>query len=353
MDTEIQEFFEKELGEPSVRFVDASLLPWPAHQRRPFLPKQFYNKRGWAIKLVATYLAPFKEVLYLDVDSTPLVPPETLFDLPAYKRSGSLFWPCIMTGRAKIFEDLIQMGLITEANAPADMIQTESGQMLYDKRRHREALEYVLFLAGRTDFTFKRAYGDKEMFLGGFALAGAAKDYSLVPEKLAFAWSPAKNETRKSTARRLRGVVQFSPVDGRPAFLHRAGHGAQKFRLDAPEGRPVDVISGPLPREWAFDTYKELNSRPWPETMFQVIDPGKCPYSLNRGFPSAAARCGEGFGGKEGEQVPVFAVAGSAMAEVLAAQDVGWKRLLEIRKQNPKLFPMSALGFLKRWTRGS
>ena len=361
MDPVIQEFFKTELGAPEVRFVDGSRLPWPAHHRPLFLPGATYKQQGWAIKLAAAYLAPFKEILFLDGDSTPLVPPESLFDLPEYKRTGALFWPDKPPQRPPIFTELIKMGLIAEADAPEGLIrQTEAGEFLLDRRRHREPLEYIMFLGTRSDITFTMSYGDKELFYAGFALAGAAANYSLARREMGMAWGPVeryeKTEERATEAdkgRALRGYVQFSPDDGRPLFMHRTGDSRilqTKYRLGMLGGKPVDVISGPLPRSWSYLMFNTRHSDPaWPVSDFLVVRPKVCPFSLDASFGDAAAQCSAGFDGEEGQALPVYRVAGSAMADVLAEQDVGWERLLAARKADPELFAVSMVGTLLEW----
>lgn len=350
MNTRIQDFFKAELGQPAVSFVDASSLPWPAHHRALFLAGETYKEPGWAIKMAAAYLVPFQEVLYLDTDSVPLVQPETLFDLPDYKRTGSLFWPDKPMTRPPIFDDLIEMGLIDEGDAPKDMRQTEAGQWLLDRHRHREALEYILFMGTRSDYAFTKGYGDKDMYLAGFALAGAAADYSLVQTDLGMGWGPlekAESGSNAKNVRNLRGYVQYSPADNRrPLFFHRTGDSIAvqtKYRLDASEGRPLDVISGPLPREWSYPMFVLRFTTPWSETDLRVVDPSACPFSLDEGFGNLAARCNNGFKGKEGEQAPVYAVAGTQVGAALAAQEEGFHRVLQEQRRIPSIFPEPSL----------
>lgn len=85
--------------------------------------------------------------------------PEALFELPEYKSTGALFWPDIKCGPPMLFYDLLDMGFISIDQMPT--MQTESGQWLLDRRKHREALEYILLLGTHDDYTFKRVNGDK------------------------------------------------------------------------------------------------------------------------------------------------------------------------------------------------
>lgn len=156
-------FFYEELGEPRVQFMDASKdLPWPAHHRQLFLNRQERQKTGWVLKLAAAYLVPFQEVLYLDADSALLVSPDSLFELKEYKQRGSLFWPDTPCQRPAIFNELINVGLIEDRDAPGPgERETESGQWLLDRHLHREALEYTMLLGTHAGYTFTKAFGDK------------------------------------------------------------------------------------------------------------------------------------------------------------------------------------------------
>ena len=163
MNHQTREFFYKELGEPRVRFIDASKdFPWPAHHRQLFLSGLDQHKTGFVLKLAAAYLVPYQQVLYLDSDSAPLVSPDTLFDLKEYKKQGSLFWPDTPCQRPGLFNELIDMNLMGEDDAPAPgERESESGQWLLDRRLHREPLEYALLLGTHAEYTFTQAFGDK------------------------------------------------------------------------------------------------------------------------------------------------------------------------------------------------
>lgn len=331
-----RDFFHAELGKPRVRFIDAAKEPWPAHHRQLFLKDQGRRAPGWALKLAASYLVPFQQILYFDSDSAPLVSPDSLFELPGYKKSGALFWPDTPCSRPAVFDELIGMGLMDEEDAPAvrEERQTEAGQWLLDRRRHREPLEYIMLLATHADFTFARAFGDKDLFRAGFALAGAASDYVLSPDGLGFAWGPP--DAANNGSRLMRGYVQFSAA-GQPLFHHRAGW-ETKYNANRPEGRPLDAFSGPLPcawtdREWPFE---EPGARD--DAALRMVDPAACPYALDESFGEAVAACGGGFKGEPGQRMPIYDIDGSVAAGVHRAQEAGWARLVEVRSKDALLF---------------
>lgn len=286
------------------------------------------------LKLAAAYLAPFQEVLYLDADSAPLVPPESLFTLPEYVKSGSMFWPDTFCQRPALFSELISMGLISERDAPqVNEHETESGQWLLNKKRHREALEFIMLLGTHAEFGFSKAFGDKDLFRGGFALAGKNHEYYLVPVSMGFAWG--QSEPNKKNERVMRGYVQHSP-QGKALFHHRAGW-ETKYDFQNPEGRPLDALSAPLPFTWT--------GRYWPfpypgsmdDSRLKYIDPKECPYTADD-LASAVEECGAEFSGQPSQRVPLFGIAGSMIEGVHSAQEKGWKWVVEARKNEKLLF---------------
>ena len=73
------------------------------------------------------------EVLYLDSDCYPVRNPEEVFDWPAYRRHGALFWPNF---RASDPSRWRKLGM----EAPAEP-EFETGQYVVDLSRCREAME--------------------------------------------------------------------------------------------------------------------------------------------------------------------------------------------------------------------
>jgi len=88
---------------------------------------------GWPLKPYAIAHSRFREVLYLDADTVPLVDPRQVFDWDAYRRSGMLMWSDILDLRAgnPIWHDL---GL-----APRDCASVDSAILVVDKPRARTA----------------------------------------------------------------------------------------------------------------------------------------------------------------------------------------------------------------------
>eukprot|EP00890_Picochlorum_soloecismus_P006573 jgi/Picsp_1/740/NSC_04229-R1_hypothetical protein CHLNCDRAFT_139528 [Chlorella variabilis] len=337
---ETQEFFVHHLQNVSfIDLADGSALQWPAHQRSLFLKGQSSGRLGWVLKLAAAYFVPYQEILYLDADSTPLSNPMDMFSLPEYKKSGSLFWPDTPCQRPRLFDQLIEIGLIEEEEAPRrDEHESESGQWLLNRKSHREAIEFTLSMGSHSDFTFSHAFGDKDLFRAGFALAGKAKNYSLVSVPLGFAWSSPKQDEKEE--RIMRGYIQFSP-DGQPMFHHRAGW-LTKYDFTSTESLDLDAISCPLSCGW-LRAYWPM---PYPGTMdntrLTTVDKENCSYSIDSSFKEATDKCNSGFTGDPNEKIPLFPIANSVIESIHDSLESAWKTALKGREEsNAQLFQVN------------
>jgi hypothetical protein len=130
---------------------------------------------GWQLKPFALLWSRFAEVLLLDADQVPATDPAAIFDWPEYREAGAVFWPDVIDLRA----DNPAWGLLGLVGRAA--VSFESGQVLVDKRRHVEALAATLALNERAELFYRHLYGDKDTFLMGWRLAGAA--HALVPHR--------------------------------------------------------------------------------------------------------------------------------------------------------------------------
>jgi len=59
--------------------------------------------------------------------------------------------------------------------------QAESGQLVIDKERHWDVLEYLLFLNTHDKFIYAHALGDKDTYRLAFTLAGKEMEYWQCP----------------------------------------------------------------------------------------------------------------------------------------------------------------------------
>jgi hypothetical protein len=113
---------------------------------------------GWESKPFAIIHSPFREVLWLDADSVPLVNPGFLFEEPAYQEAGAIFWP-----------DLTSLPpdhpIWPICRVPwRDEPEFESGQIVLDKARCWAALQVTMHLNEWSDLYYRYVYGDKETF---------------------------------------------------------------------------------------------------------------------------------------------------------------------------------------------
>ena len=117
-----------------------------------------HPRGGWELKRYAILHSPFEEVLLLDADNVPVADPTYLFDDPAYRQSGAIFWPDGMrtppeSPRWRIF------------NVPyRDELEQESGQILINKRQCWRALKLCNWYNEHSDYFYRVIYGDKDTF---------------------------------------------------------------------------------------------------------------------------------------------------------------------------------------------
>jgi hypothetical protein len=130
---------------------------------------------GWQLKPFALLWSSFAEVLMLDADQVPTRDLDELFSWPAFRAHGAVFWP----DNVDIAADnpiWPLLGLAAEATT-----SLESGQVLVDKLRHRQALAMAVTLNEHAETLYRLIYGDKDTFLMAWRLTGASM--ALVPHR--------------------------------------------------------------------------------------------------------------------------------------------------------------------------
>lgn len=107
--------------------INAEDVPYPEHHRTSDL-------KGFALKAFAlVYVTTFRRVLLLDADNMPLVDPGPLFQDPAFRSAGNLFWPDYW------YNAWIDEGIYSMFKFPVPWEgnglhhTTESGQLLFDR----------------------------------------------------------------------------------------------------------------------------------------------------------------------------------------------------------------------------
>ena len=160
----------------------------------------------WLLKPWALLNSEFREVLYLDADSFPLMNTEYLFEHPAYKGTGAVFWPDIgVTAKENpIWQD---MGVPYRLEP-----EFESGQMLIDTVRHREPLELALEMNLQAEKYYQMIWGDKDTFR--FAFHKYGRPFTMIPHPLQLLSIPGRPHGDF-------GVMCQHDFDGNRLFQHR------------------------------------------------------------------------------------------------------------------------------------
>jgi hypothetical protein len=167
---------------------------------------------GWPLKPYAILNSRFREVLYLDADTVPLVDDlRPLFEWDVYRARGLLLWPDMhdLSATAPIWNDV---GL-----APRTSVSIEASILLADKRQVWDELRLSVLLNEHVEEIYSSIYGDKDTFLLAALLRGRTPD--IIPHR------PFRFDI---------DLVQRD-LDGEPLLVHRTG---SKWRLSGPH-RPL------------------------------------------------------------------------------------------------------------------
>ncbi|GAX81590.1 hypothetical protein CEUSTIGMA_g9018.t1 [Chlamydomonas eustigma] len=234
-------------------------------------------------KVFSLLVSEFRHVLMVDADSLPIQSPDSYFKHPQYGLAGNVFWPDAWQGEVRD-EVLVAHGLNPETlkdvlNAGKSLNKlvdpscgtrdTESGQLLFDRAKHLDVLEYLLWINSYAAENKKYLWGDKDTYSLAFAVAGKAHLYFQVevppaalltrrPEVLQIKCPPTCPAPEAPTwGYELLGFLQHDSW-GRPAFLHRI---INKYSL-ASEPWPIHVITAPMTVRWASYFLNPQNSGP-------------------------------------------------------------------------------------------
>jgi hypothetical protein len=166
---------------------------------------------GWPLKPYAIQHSRFREVLYLDADTVPLVDPRRVFDFELYRDNGLLMWPDVVDLKAAspIWREV---GL-----EPRNCTSVEAGILLVDKERAWNVIDLAILLNEHVEEIYRAIYGDKDTFLVAALLLDRTP--VLVPHR-PFVFD--------------QDLVQRDP-NGDPLLQHRTG---SKWNLTGPN-RPL------------------------------------------------------------------------------------------------------------------
>jgi len=170
---------------------------------------------GWPLKPYAILHSRFREVLYLDADTVPLVDLPPIFDWSLYRDQGMLMWPDIVDLNV---ENPIWRALGLQ---PRNCASIEAGILVADKQRVWNILDVAVLLNEHVEEIYSAIYGDKDTFLLSTLLLN--RNPTLVPHR-PFIFD--------------NDLVQRD-VDGEPLLQHRT---SSKWNLTG-VNRPLAVAS--------------------------------------------------------------------------------------------------------------
>ena len=284
IDQDVQKVFQKHIGE--VSFLDLSTVQYPKHQRllhiQNTVPSKYY---GFKVKVFALYAAPYKQVLLMDSDSMALQNPEHLFEAASFVKHGNMFWPDRWCTPVDIFDKI--SSIVENGDDTILEQQTDSGQLLFDRERHRDVLEWLLFLNTHEEFTYRYAYGDKDTYRAAFLLSKKGGEYYQVEQRLSIGLRSflfLKNNPQ--------GFIQHHPHDNSLLFIHRTSKA--KYDVSDEERRNFEYILMQPSCEW--------NQKYWhffrPMIFFHNHAAAPCKHSTcppvlvdKEGIPSSVQEC--------------------------------------------------------------
>lgn len=179
---------------PLLRDIDVGVVDARSIHPRPRI------LNGWEAKPFAIIHSPWREVLLLDADNIAIKDPTFLFEEPAYREHGAIFWPDISETHPT--RRVWELTGITYRPEP----EIESGQVVVDKQRCWRSLYLTMHLNSYSDFWYEYVYGDKDTFR--FAWKMMDQEYAV----------PATGVDHRD------GVLYQHDFEGNRLFQHRHAH---------------------------------------------------------------------------------------------------------------------------------
>jgi len=218
---------------------------------------------GWECKPYAIIHSPFREVLWIDADNTPLIDPELLFSEPAYQRTGAIFWPDVtsLPPRHPIWE----ICRVPWRHEP----EFESGQIVLDKARCWPALQLTMHLNEWSDFYYQHVLGDKETFHVAWRMLNQPFGMPVQAPRSALGRWPHAPETDGGTL-----TLFQHGMDGREIFHHRTGIAKWSLLGDhlSFDGFPFEAESLQYLAELHERWDGRVHSPPMPSASAQTVD---------------------------------------------------------------------------------
>lgn len=126
------------------------------------------------LKLNAMVNDAFKEVLWLDADTVPVINPEFLFETPQFRETGAIVWPD--TRRLEPWRSIWNVCGVPYQDEP----EFETGQVLVDNEHCWQALNLAMWFNEHSDLFYQHIHGDNETFHMAFRKVN--KSYAMPTE---------------------------------------------------------------------------------------------------------------------------------------------------------------------------
>ena len=177
-------------------------------------------RHGYQYKIFTILFSSFEQVLFLDADNIPVQNPDSVFNSQAFVEKGAVLWPDYWKSTSMPELPYI-IGLTDGASEILRDEQTvESGQLLWDKKRHWDSLllaSYYNYYGPKVYYNLItqgwQGWGDKDTF--PMALKSFHQDYQMMKNEL-------KTLFVEGTVQGI-GMLQADPsnlTDYHPMFLH-------------------------------------------------------------------------------------------------------------------------------------
>lgn len=193
-------------------------------------------------KIAAMYFSSFEEMLFLDSDSIPVKAPDAIFDAPAYQETGIVLWPDYWGSTESPWLPYIIGESMEESTSVHNITTVDSGQMLWNKKRHwkverhvrpgwyrANALPQTLCLSAYYNYWGPRyfytlitqggpGWGDKDTF--PTALRALSLDYTQIPHRLETQHYNKGNDQPTGSGMAMLQADPSDLDDFQPLFLH-------------------------------------------------------------------------------------------------------------------------------------
>ena len=155
--------------------------------------------------------------MLLDADTIPIRDPTYLFDTPQFGNNGAIFFPDYWSPHNTVFH-ITKHSLLWELLGITfvDEFEMESGQLLVDKTKSKDALDMLMFLARTYHLWIGPlwlAWGDKDLFRFAWRMTNTNFHYIQQPPSTAGFTTNNVNVCGVT-------LLQHDP-GGDPIFLHR------------------------------------------------------------------------------------------------------------------------------------